>query len=267
MRALAAVALGVLFVVGAILGAVLGMLFFWIAVFRAGRAVHNEGVVCRAELLSRDPLIGPKLAGPTLVRLSGAFTAQHSAGRDVLGLLLRLRPADQAHSDDHAVGDQDLLLGTFESFRTASRDRAATDVTDYLSNRYSTVTPWWLAGHGPAILRLTAASASVTSRRNGPASASSIDAHASDARAVTRIDRLDAAIAADRARMILVLDCRGSSTEIAELRLIERMPIADRRLHASMFRCKRGLRPVGFRNGIRATLYPMSQFGRWLRVR
>jgi hypothetical protein len=52
---------------------------------------------------------------------------------------------------------------------------------------------------------------------------------------------------------------------IAELRLVERMPIDDRLLRASMFRQGRGVRPLGLRNGIRATVYPISQTARRLR--
>ena len=57
----------------------------------------------------------------------------------------------------------------------------------------------------------------------------------------------------------------GATIEVAELRLIERLPIDGRALRVSMFRQGRAIRPVGFRNGVRATVYPISQLARRLR--
>jgi hypothetical protein len=262
MKVLAGFGLGILFVLGAVVGVGLGALFFVISWVRGGRAVHKEGVVCRAEVVARDHPLGRALAGPTVVRLSGAFTDQRSRGSDVLGMMVRW-----PHPEGPAVAAaQDLLLGTFESFRTAARDRAATNAHDYLANRYSTVTPWWASGIGPCILRLSPV-ACVTERRSPPSAASVNDAQTEhDSPLPSRLDLLDAALASDSARMILLLERGYSSTEIAELRLIERAAIPDHHMRASMFRCQRGLRPVGFRNGLRATLYPMSQSGRGLRA-
>src|SRR5690606_10241812 len=138
-------------------------------------------------------------------------------------------------SPDAHTGDQDLLLGTFESFATAARDRERTNAGDYLANGYSTVTPWWVPGTGAAILRLAPAE---------PSSAG---------RAANRIARLDSDLAADRARMVLSVHAGGTATDVAELRLVERLPTDARALHASMFRQGRALRPLGLRNGIRAT--------------
>jgi hypothetical protein len=284
MPVLAALALGALFVLGALVGAALGVPAFLVAILRRGRPVHHDGVVLRAELLPRDERVGPRLAGRALVRFSGAF-ADQAGQSDVLGVLIRWLPqggaargvtdgatdqATDAHNDDASAGDQDVLLGTFESFRTAARDRAATNAGDYLSNRYSTVTPWWVAGVGPSVLRLAPAHG-VSDRRvdaAAPELASGPDASASTANAAaTRLQRLDEAIAAGRARFIMTLERGQSSTEIAELRVLSASPIEGRLLRASMFRTRRKLHPVGFRNGIRATLYPLSQLGRGLRQR
>jgi len=234
----------VLFVLGALIGIAIGIVVFFVSLVRRGRAVHAEGVVCRAELIAKDTVVGPTLAGPALVRLSGAFEDQASTRSDVLGLDIRMQ---RTASTDAHTGDQDLLLGTFESFSTAARDKANTNVGDYFGNRYSTVTPWHVRGTGPAILRLT------------PASQLPAD------RAPTRLLRLDADIAADRARMTLSVHRDDHATEIAELRLVERLPTDARSLHTSMFRQGRALRPLGFRNGIRATVYPLSQLARSLR--
>lgn len=243
VRFLAAIGLLILFVVGAVLGIAFGLVIFPISWLRAARAVHADGVVCRAELIAHNPA-AERLAGPALVRLSGALENQATTGTDVLGLDIRMqRPA----REDAAHGDQDLLLGSFESFLTAARDRARTNAGDYLGNGYSTVTPWWLAGHGPVILRLTAPP---------PTSAD---------RGANRLARLDADLAADRARFALTIGTGDHAIPLGELRLIERLSIDQRTLRTSMFRQGRGLRPLGLRNGIRATVYPMSQLARRLR--
>ena len=229
---------------GALLGVALAPVIFGVSLYRRARAVHAEGAVCRAELIARDAVVGPRLAGPALVRLSGTFQGQRTTGNDVLGLDIRMQ---RTASPDGRNGDQDLVLGTFESFHTAKRDRLATNAGDYLGNRYSSVTPWWVAGTGPAILRLA------------PPPAAPVD------RGADRIARLDADLAADRARLVLAVDAGGTSFEVAELRLVERLPTDDRSLRVSMFRQGRALRPVGLRNGIRATVYPVSQLARRLR--
>jgi hypothetical protein len=243
MRILAAIGLAVLFAAGAVLGLVLGPVVFAVSGWRAARAVHADGVVCRAEITARDPCAA-RLAGPALVRLSGALAPQTTTGSDVLGLVIRMQ---RTASDDPARGDQDLLLGSFESFHTAGRDRARTDAGDYLANHYSTVTPWWLTGHGAVILRLVPPPAAPASRGSD------------------RLARLDADLAADRARFSLAVDTPAGGSTVAELRLIARLAIDDRALRASMFRHGRGLRPLGLRNGIRATVYPISQLARRLR--
>lgn len=243
MRVLAAIGLMILFAIGALLGLVVGVVIFPVSLYRGARAVHADGVVCRAELIARAPA-GQPLAGPALVRLSGAFAGQVTTSSDVLGLDIRMQ---RTASADARHGDQDLLLGSFESFATAGRDRANTNIGDYLANGYSTVTPWWLASHGPVILRLIAPAALPADR------------------GADRLARLDADLAADRARFELAIGTGDARVALAELRLVERIAIDDRGLRASMFRQGRGVRPLGFRNGIRATVYPMSQTARRLR--
>jgi len=243
MRVLAAIGLWILVGIGAVLGLVLGLVLSLVSLVRGARAVHAEGVVCRARLTSRH-VAADLLVGPALVRLSGALEPQNTAGTDVLGLDIRFQPVGK---DDATYGDQDLLLGTFESFATAARDRARTDAGDYLANRYSTVTPWWLTGHGPVILRLV------------PPPPAAAD------RGSSRLARLDADLAAGRAGYTLMVDTGSGEIALADLQLTERIDIDDRRLRASMFRQGRGVRPLGLRNGIRATVYPMSQLARRLR--
>jgi hypothetical protein len=243
MPVFAAIGLSILFVVGAALGVVLGVVLGLVSLVRGARAVHFEGVVCRARLTSRHAA-ADLLAGPALVRLSGALERQDTTGTDVLGLDIRLQPVAK---DDATYGDQDLLLATFESFLTAARDRARTDAGDYVANHYSTVTPWWLPGHGPVTLRLV------------PPPPAAAD------RGSTRLARLDADLAAGRAGFTLMIGTGSEAIALADVQLTERIDLDDRRLRASMFRQGRRVRPLGLRNGIRATVYPMSQLARRLR--
>jgi hypothetical protein len=243
MPLLAAIGLSILFVIGAALGLVFGLVLGLVSLVRGARAVHFEGVVCRARLTSRHA-VADLLAGPALVRLSGALERQDTTGTDVLGLDLRLQPVAK---DDAAYGDQDLLLGSFESFLTVARDRARTDAGDYLANQYSTVTPWWLTGLGPVILRLV------------PPPPAAAD------RGSSRLARLDADLAAGRAGFTLMVGTGSDAIALADVQLTERIDIDDRRLRASMFRQGRRVRPLGLRNGIRATVYPISQLARRLR--
>src|SRR5438874_1788647 len=90
MRLLARPVLGLLFVLGAAIGVVIGVFaIFWISLVRGRRAVHADGVLCRAEITAVDKLVGPRLEGVALVRLSGAFESQDTKGTDVLGFELR----------------------------------------------------------------------------------------------------------------------------------------------------------------------------------
>jgi hypothetical protein len=212
---------------------------------RGRRAFHADGTVYRAEVKALDGVVGPRLAGPALVRLSGAFLDEGQKGTDVLGMAVRLRHVGDP-SDDARIGDQDLLFGTFESFATAAKDREKTDVNDFLANEYASVTPWKADGVGVVHLRAMP------------------PAPRDPARADTRLGRLDVDIAAGRA--VFVLETRGGGAgPVAELRLLERTTLDGRTLRISMFRTERGLSPVGFRNGIRAVVYPVSQAARRLR--
>jgi hypothetical protein len=251
MRLAAAIGLGILFVIGALLGVVLGALIAPVSLIRRARAVHADGVVCRAQIVARDPS-AERLAGPALVRMSGALADQTTTGSDVLGIAIRMQ---RVAVDDATQGDQDLLLGTFESFHTVGRDRAATNAGDYLANRYSTVTPWWLTSYGPVKLHLE------------PPTENRGDTPGADGKnhGVDRLTRLDAALAADRARFVLTADTQAGPRPLAEVQLFARLALDGRTLRASMLRQGRGLRPLGLRNGIRATVYPMSQAARRLR--
>ncbi|MEO7094302.1 MAG: hypothetical protein ABI175_13685, partial [Polyangiales bacterium] len=208
--------------------------------FAARRWLRERGRRGPAEVVALDDVIGPRLAGPARVRLASSTAAENSPEPSIIGMSIKLGT------------DQDLALGTFESFRTAGEATKTTDITDYLANQYASVAPWRVRGLGVMWLRaipVPAASAPKTG---------------------TRTERLDADIAAGRATFILeAREGPGPDgavrTRLAEVRLLERLPEDDRTIHISMFRTGRGVVPTGFRNGVRAIVYPVSQLARGLR--
>lgn len=235
------IALRLMFVVGALLTAVLLFLpIFLFALFRRARAVHPHGTICRAEIVALDDVVGPRLAGEARVRLSGVTGAADSTSHTVFALATKFGT------------NQDLIVATFEAFTQVSEGTKNTNVADYTQNQFSSVTPWRVAGLGIVWFR----------------------AHAHPDANVTktgaRLERLDADIAARRAKFVLEAhDAPGPSgplrTAIAEIHLVERLPGDDPHFAISMFRTGRGLVPTGFRNGIRAVAYPASQIARHLR--
>jgi hypothetical protein len=227
----------ILFVLGAFVGVLVGVGVFFISLRRAARAFHASGSVCKAELTALDDTVGTKLAGSARVRLSGASEPENSPKQSILGMALDIG------------GDQDLLLATFVSFSKASEATASTNVSDYLANQFSSVTPWRVAGRTVWFRAIPADQPATTG---------------------TRVDRLDAAIAAGRATFTLELrDGPGPDSavraRVAELRLTERLPTDEPGFKMSMKRTARGLVPTGFRNGIRFVAYPASQLARGLR--
>lgn len=237
---LRAIALRVLFVAGVLIGAVLSVVIFIMAFRRGARAFHAQGTACRAELTALDDIVGPALAGSARVRLSSASQAESSPEPTILGLAIKLG------------GDQDLPLASFESFMTVSQATRTTDITDYLANQFSSVTPWFVAGLGIVWLRAIP------------------DPAANVPKTGSRVERLAADIAAGRARLLLEARTGPGSgaavrARIAELRLVECLPADDREFRISMLRTGRGLVPTGLRNGIRVIDYPVSQLARRLR--
>jgi hypothetical protein len=236
-----AIGLGLLFVLGALVAAVfVAIPVFVFSLVRRKRAFHPTGTVCRAELTALDGVVGPRLAGPARVRLSGAFKDENAPDPDILGMAMKLG------------GDQDLPIATFESFAKGKEGMRSTDITDYLGNQYASVTPWRARGLGVVWFRAIPAQ-DATAAKTG-----------------TRVERLDADIAAGRARF--TLEARRAPgpggaviAPLAEIRLVERLPDDDRTYRMSMFRSGRGLVPTGFRNGFRAITYPVGQLARRLR--
>lgn len=232
------VALRVLFVLGALAGLAVAVFVFFRSLLRRARAFHPQGTVCDAHVTALDEVVGPRLAGPARVRLSGATEPENSTAPTILGMAIEIG------------GDQDLPTATFESFLHAAEATKNTNIADYLANQYSSVTPWHARGLGIVWFRAIPAAQAAGSG--------------------TRVDRLDAEIAAGRATFTLeARDAPGPDGAVrarfAELRLTARLPADDPGFRISMLRTGRGLVPTGFRNGVRMVAYPASQLARRLR--
>lgn len=236
-----AIGLGLLFFLGALLGLVAAIPIFFVSLARGARTFHPRGTVCRAEVTALDGVAGPRLDGAATVRLSPVAADENSTSQNVIGMAFKLG------------SDQDLPLASFEAFLKVSEGRKHTNVADYLGNQYASVSPWRVRGLGVRWLRAIPHPDANTPKTG------------------TRVERLDADIAAGRARFYLeAREAPGPDgalrERLAEIRLVERLVDNDGRdFRMSMFRTGRGLTPTGFRNGIRAVVYPMSQLGRRLR--
>jgi hypothetical protein len=241
MKILRTIGLSLLFLVGALIAVIfLSILIFLRSLIRGARAFHPHGTVCRAEVTALDDVVGPRLAGPARVRLSSATEDENSPNPSILGMAIKLGT------------DQDLPVATFESFLKSGEATKNTNVADYLGNQYASVSPWRVRGLGVIWFRAIPHPDANTPKTG------------------TRVERLDADIAASRAKFILeAREAPGPDgavrSRLVELRLTERLPDDDPKFQISMFRTGRGLVPTGFRNGIRAIVYPVSQFARRLR--
>jgi hypothetical protein len=237
MRALG---LGLLFVVGFVIAAVfIALPIFVRSLLRGARAFHPRGTVCLAEVTALDDVIGQRLAGAARVRLSSATADENSPDPSILGMAIKFGT------------DQDLPVATFESFLKSSEATKTTNVADYLGNQYASVSPWRVRGLGIVWFR-------------------ALPHQEASAKTGTRVERLDADIAAGRARFILeAREAPGPDgavrSRLAELRLTERLAADDPAFRISMFRTGRGIAPTGFRNGVRAVAYPTSQLARRIR--
>jgi hypothetical protein len=231
---------------GVVVGALVSPLVYLLARRRGARLFHPDGETFQARFTPlADVPVARALAGPALVRLSATLVRGVGVERpDVLGLAVRFRDA-RARLDDAAPqpGDQDLLTASFRGFGTALADRDATDVRDWLGNTYRAVARFDVPGEGIRQLRW------VGVPRPG--------------HAPTRRARLDEAIAAGEARFVLEIS-QGPDAWLAlgELALEGPSPVDQARLELTPFRAGRGLRALGFVNGLRRGAYPASQRAR-----
>jgi hypothetical protein len=232
--------LRLLFLVGALTAVVfVALVIFFRSLIRGARSFHPQGTICNAEVTALDEVVGPRLVGAARVRLSGSSEDENSPNQTILGMAIKFP-------------NQDLPTATFESFLHASEATKNTNVADYLANQFASVSPWRVHGLGVMWLRALPDPAATTPKTG------------------TRVERLDADIAAGRAKFTLEARVAPNAdgalrSKLVEIRLTERLPVDDPSFKISMFRTGGGLVPTGFRNGVRAIVYPVSQFARHLR--
>ncbi|MBL9017729.1 MAG: hypothetical protein JNL83_26300 [Myxococcales bacterium] len=241
MTMLRIIGLSLSFAFGVLVALVVSIYIFFRSLVRGARAFHPRGSVCRAQITALDDVAGPRLAGAAEVRFASSTADENAPDPSIIGLSIKIRDRDQ-----------DLAFGTFESFAKAGKATETTNVADYLANEYASVAPWRVKGVGIAWLRLVPVP------------------EASAPKTGLRTERLDADIAAGRATFIL--EARSAPNpdgpllcQLAKVRLTERVPADDPEHRISMFRTGRGIVPTGFRNGVRAIVYPVSQLARRLR--
>ncbi len=224
--------------VGRALGFVLAPLTGGVSLVRRSRMFHPEGVVYRVEVtpLSADPA-SPRLAGPALVRFSGAWWKRRE-WPDVLGLAIRFGDPGAPAPDD-----QDLLFATIRRPWTMPFAPLATRVHDYLANDYYGVSPFDVAGLGRRYLRI-------------------VPTRGAAGRAGDRASRLAAEVARGAVRLELQVSVtpRTGYTPFAELRIVSPLGGVDQAaLRFSPFRDGRGIAPRGLVHAMRLGAYRASQ--------
>jgi|JI10StandDraft_1071094.scaffolds.fasta_scaffold196665_1 hypothetical protein len=231
---------------GVALGWAVAPAFALVSRARRARTFHPRGDAFLADVtaLPQGGALGAALAGPALVRLSGALWKSQWEHLDVLGCALRFRRQDDP-SIETGPDDQDVLFATILRPWTMGVAPFTTDASDYLRNDYYAVSPFDVPGFGRAFLRLR-----TEPRRDAPGG--------------TRSERLDAAVAGQRAVFTLEVRRRWRRRwePVARVELRERADVNQEALAFSPFRDGRGLTPRGFVHALRRGVYVASQRAR-----
>lgn len=244
-------------VAGTLLGQIGAPAVAAISRLRGARMFHPDGVAFLAEVAPIAPSdasvprgaaeVATRLAGPALVRMSGALWRRGFEHLDVLGIAIRFRSTSRV-THLPAEGDQDLLFATIKSPFTLGLAPFTTDPHDYFDNAYWAVSPFDAPGLGRVKFRLVPHRSQDTAREG----------------ATSRDAGLLRAVEAGRA--ILRLEARRtfslSWTALATVRLTEIADVDQAALRFSPFRSGRGIVPRGLVHAIRRAAYPASQRGR-----
>lgn len=258
---------------GRIVGALLAPAFGLVARLRRARALHPAGVVYRARVtrITRVPdvpdapdvssseaglaLLGKRLEGEAIVRLSGALRRRKERRPEVLGFAIRFREGSEL-SAEPAPGDQDLLLATVRSPFTLFSAPFATRPRSFLENRYYAVSPFDVEGAGPLKFRLRPLRPSEAQPASPRGGKDDGDSRAEEIR-----------LAAARRSARFVLEARrtfrpGTYSPVAWVELEEELPpsrLDPAALRFSPFQAGRGIRPRGFIHALRPAAYRASQ--------
>jgi hypothetical protein len=238
--------------VGRALGGVAAPLAWEGSLIRRARLFHPDGDVYSAEV---RPLVAEgsavevaqRLAGPALVRLSGAWWRwrwHRDRLPDVLGVAVRFRESEEITARA-APGDQDMLFATLRHLWTLPIAPLTTKWRDFLANHYYAVLPFDVPGVGRAKWRIVPprTSASGGDRRE-------------------RLERATlAGLAVFRLEM-RPLRRRAGWEAVAEITLRKRVLVDQEALRFTPFRTGRCIVPSGLAQAARAAAYAASQVGR-----
>ena len=217
-----------------------------LSLLRRARMFHPEGAVYRARVEAVEgpwSMLGRRLEGPALARLSTAWWRSGKEWLDALGIALRLGRDPGAEAQR---GDQDLLFATIRSPWTTPFAPLTTEQHDFLANDYYAVSPFDVAGVGRAKLRL-------------------VSARPRRLRAQNRGARLAEAVDRGEAWLRLELQIAKRWEPVARIVLVEPAQVDQERLRFSPFRDGKGISPRGFVHGLRRATYLLSQVARPLR--
>ncbi|HZR09561.1 MAG TPA: hypothetical protein VFA79_13340 [Myxococcales bacterium] len=217
-----------------------------LSLLRRARMFHPEGAVYRARVETVPgpyAMLGRRLEGPALARLSTAWWRSGKEWLDALGIAIRVGRDPGAEAKR---GDQDLLFATIRSPWTTPFAPLTTEQHDFLANDYYGVSPFEVAGIGRAKLRL------VSSRPRR------LHARKRGARLVEAVERGEASL-----QLEIQLEKRWEP--VARIVLLEPAQVDQERLRFSPFRDGKGMAPRGFVHGLRRATYLLSQLARPLR--
>jgi hypothetical protein len=176
------------------------------------------------------------------VRFSAAIFKHMENVPDVLGLAVRLR-ATRDETATVTSDDQDILFATILRPYTMGFSPFTTRVSDFLENRYYSVSPFDAGLARPIYLRIQP-TREAESRRRGP-----------------REVLLDAALVDGKVSLALAWSYspyRGWKP-LASIDLDSRAEVDGEALRFNPYNHGRGLEPNGFVHGLRRTVYPASQ--------
>jgi len=215
-----------------------------LARLRHARMFHPDGQLFSGTL---EPIAGSpyeatahQLGRTVLARCSGALRRGGRESLDVLGIALRMHRGHKLKV--HAVAtDQDLLFATVRSPLLLPLSPVTTHSHDFFANRYYAVAPFELDGLHRVELRL--------------------DPIDHSPRTGTRAERLDAAVAADKAHF--ELSARRTLTRtwhaIALISLTAPCHLDQSELRFDPYQSGAGIVPVGLVNAIRKRAYAASR--------
>jgi hypothetical protein len=186
-------------------------------------------------------LLGPRLDGRVLVRVSGALWKDEREFLDVLGVALRIRPGHgDALTERPEDGDQDLLFATIRSPATMLLAPLVTDGTTYLQ-QYWAVSPFDAPPVGRIELRLA------------PIGTADIGG--------SRIARFREAVR--RGQCGWWLEARKTLTRgwhpVAQIWLEQEHRVDQARLEFDPFRTGANLTPAGLVHAMRKAVYRVAQ--------